>query len=364
MPINVLRIKQFRNLNEIEFSPVVRGLNLITGNNGSGKTSLLEAIHYLGHGRSFRTANANRLINHLSDKFSIYSQLLSEDRDVSVGAERSKAGEKVQRLAEQNASISDLASLLPLRIINSQSHQLFEAGPLNRRKYLDWGIFYQYPNFLECWRNFERVLKQRNALLRAKRPKNEINFWSEELAKHALEFDEFRRAYIRALTPHLCQLTSQLLDLSDLEINYLPGWDESMDYPSILAENMLEDYQFGYTQAGPHRADLDIRINGLSIKHFLSRGQQKLLICAMIIAQGSLYSQHINKDLIYLIDDLPAELDRQSKTKLISAFAQQNMQVFITAIEKDMIDVNSDLGVAKKVFHVEHGNLREKEALI
>lgn len=356
MPITDLRITNFRNMSAAELSPEPNGLNVITGDNGSGKTSLLEAIYYLGHGRSFRASNSNRLIRHEANKFSVYSQLLSNERIISIGVERTKGGDSQQRIAEQNVGVAELAGFLPIRVINSQSHQLFESGPAYRRKYLDWGLFYQYDSFFPCWRNFERALKQRNAILREKRPKAELQVWTEEFVKYGLEFDGLRRSYIDALTPLLAQMAGELLSIAELEVCYLPGWDESLDFADLLSENIYFEYGSGYTQYGPQRADLDLRINGLSIKHFLSRGQQKLLICAMIIAQGILLFQHINKGLIYLIDDLPAELDLQSKTSLISLLAKQKMQVFITAIESKMIgEFNQSLAVPSKVFHVEHG---------
>jgi DNA replication and repair protein RecF len=123
--------------------------------------------------------------------------------------------------------------------------------------------------------------------------------------------------------------------------------------------------RFGYTQLGPHRADFDIAIEGTPVKHFLSRGQQKLLICAMIIAQGQLLETHVNKGLIYLVDDLPAELDLISKQKLIALLARQQTQIFITTIEStsicDFFDEKSE--VPMKVFHVEHGNIVEMAGL-
>lgn len=360
MPISHLRITNFRNMSAVDISPEPHGLNIITGDNGSGKTSLLEAIYYLPHGRSFRVSNSNKLIKHEMEQFSISSQLITAERSIQIGVERSKRGDTQQRIAEQNANIAELAGFLPIRIINSQSHHLFESGPAYRRKYLDWGLFYQYENFFHCWRNYERVLKQRNIVLRDKRPRNELNSWTEELIKHGLEFDLLRRNYVAALTPILTQIAGDLLEISELEVCYLPGWDESIELADVLNENVGLEYAYGYTQYGPHRADLDLRINGLSIKHFLSRGQQKLFICAMIIAQGTLLFQHINKGLIYLLDDLPAELDKQSKAKLVTLLEKQGMQVFLTAIEGKMInEINDSVARLRKVFHVEHGAIRQ-----
>ena len=363
MAISSLRITDFRNLATVQLLPCQQGLNIICGQNGSGKTSLLEAVYYLGLGRSFRTATSARLIRRASKKFSIFAQLVSEtERLISVGMERELNGATRMRMAEKDvASIAELAAFLPIRLINSQSHQLFESGPLFRRKYLDWGLFYLSEHFLPAWRHFERALKQRNAVLRDKRSKRELEVWTEELIKYGLALDTLRRDYIHRLTPVVLEIARELLTVSNLEISYYPGWDESTDYISALFANYQEEFRLGHTQFGPHRADLDVKIEGVSAKHFLSRGQQKLLICAMILAQGMLLAEHANKGLIYLVDDLPSELDLQSRQRLISLLSKQQTQIFVTAIESETICrlMSDKPGVSMKVFHVEHGDVIE-----
>jgi DNA replication and repair protein RecF len=366
MPIASVQIKHFRILEAVNLSPCLNGLNIIYGDNGSGKTSLLEAIYYLSHGRSFRNAMATRLIQHHAEKFTISAQVVNAlKREFTLGVERGLSGKTRLRLAEQDvASISEFAYFLPIRVINSQSHHLFELGPVFRRKYLDWGLFYYSEQFLSCWRQFERVLKQRNVLLRHNRPKNELSPWTEELIKYGCQFDQLRREYIQALSPFLQQIAENLLDIPNICLEYQAGWDMSIDYPQALSQVLGEEYHLGFTQVGPHRADFDIKIASASAKHFLSRGQQKLLICAMILAQGMLLAQQENRGLIYLIDDLPSELDKQGKQRLISLLAQQQCQIFITAIERDAICnlAGDQLGERKKVFHVEHGFISGHQA--
>jgi DNA replication and repair protein RecF len=363
MAIKALRIVDFRNLATVELTPHPQGLNIICGNNGSGKTSLLEAIYYLGLGRSFRNSTSSRLIRHTTDKFSLYAQLVNDgQRHIPIGIERDLNGAMRLRMAEKDvSSITDLASFLPIRMINSQSHHLFESGPIFRRKYLDWGLFYQSETFLSCWRHFERVLKQRNAVLRDRRPKKELDVWTDELVKYGLELDTLRRDYIQALAPAISSMACELLAIANLEISYQSGWNKNRNYASVLADAHPEEYRSGHTQFGPHRADFDITIDAVSAKHFLSRGQQKLLICAMILAQGMLLARHANKGLIYLVDDLPSELDLQSRQKLISLLSRQQTQIFITAIDSSTIcDFVSDQpDVPIKMFHVEQGSIVE-----
>lgn len=361
MPIAFLRITNFRNFAGIEISPSTRGLNILYGHNGSGKTSLLEAIHYLALGRSFRHPSATKLIRYSTDKFSIFSHIVGDfERDIPVGVERHIQGSAKVRMAEQDvSSMTELALFLPVRLINAQSHCLFESGPMYRRKFLDWGLFYQSEHFLTSWRHFERVLKQRNAVLRDKRSKKELDAWTEELVKHGMELHSLRQAYVKAIQPLIAQLANELLAMHDLDIQYQAGWNETIDYSSVLAMHYPEEFRLGYTQYGPHRADFDVLSAGCSVKHFLSRGQQKLLICAMMIAQGMLLTMQGKKEPIYLVDDLPSELDVKSRKKLLSLLASQQTQVFITAIESETICnvISHKLDVPMKVFHVEHGNI-------
>ncbi len=355
-----LDISDFRNLTSATLAPIPCGFNLIYGNNGSGKTSLLEAIYYLSLGRSFRSSVVGRVIGKSAEKMAIFAQILTQsNQSIPVGIERHQEGDIKIRIAGKDVpSIAELAALTPVQLINSHCHNLLDAGPSFRRRYLDWGAFYLAADFLRLWRQFERALKQRNAALRGQIPRKELDAWTEELIEKALQLDQFRQEYTQRLFPLLIKIVAELVTIADLEITYQPGWDKHVDYRDILAQSIDKDMQFGHTQLGPHKADLKVSAGKFPAKDILSRGQQKLFVCAMILAQGALLRDSVNKQLIYLVDDLPSELDETSRSNLVALLSKQEAQVFVTAVERN---IESDLltRAPVKVFHVEHGQVIE-----
>lgn len=359
MTISLLRLHNFRNIAALEIEPSTQNLNIICGENGSGKSSILESVYYLSHGKSFRANNPGKMIKQSTDKFAIFAQFQNDDNQVRpIGVERNIQGHMRLRLAEKElSSFADLASLLPIQMIHSQSHQLLESGPQFRRKFINWGSFYHNSQFITVWRSFERALKQRNLLLSAKASENELRSWTQAVIRYGLELNQLREKYVEEFKPYCAQIVKQLLPLENFAFNYYCGWDAAVDYAEIMAKNQALDARIGYTQYGPQRADFMIKTNEQVAKYFLSRGQQKLLICAMILAQGLMLAKVANKHLIYLVDDLPSELDVQSRERLISLLMNQNTQIFITAIDPHAICDFVNPKMSMKVFHVEQGSV-------
>lgn len=368
MALSQIFIHDFRNLEKVELEPLLQGFNFLYGQNGSGKTSFLEAIYYLGHRRSFRSTHAERLIRNNTEQFNLFSNINNQkDPLIPLGMERHQEGEFRARVNGENIStISDLASLLPIRLVNVHSHSLLEGSPSVRRKYLDWGIFYQNQEFKNIWLRFKRFLKQRNAALRSHAARRELLSWTQEFAEAALSFHQLRLSYLEELLPFLKAILSRGLssffDLSSLSLDYQPGWDLTQNYADLLVASLQSDLDRGYTALGPHRADLRLKIQGVPAKEVLSTGQQKLLVCGMLVAQGALLEQRTNKQVIYLVDDLPAELDVQGRHWLIKTLAEQQAQIFVTAVEQEaMSDILAQVGSPVKMFHVKQGQITEKE---
>ncbi len=360
MSLIKLEIVDFRNILSITVNPLLEGFNVIYGNNGSGKTSLLEAIYYMSRGRSFRTAISERIINKSAEKFSIFAQVqTSAASPAPIGIERQRNGDiKIRIAGEDSDSIAELAHLTPALLINSHSLNLLDSGPAVRRKYLDWALFYINSQFLVTWKQYERALKQRNAALKMKVNRMHLQSWTHELVQSAALLNQARHDLMNQLLPLLMDKVAELLELPQLKITYLSGWDDEQEYHVALERTIDKDIQFGFTQLGPHRADLKITLNAVPVKDILSRGQQKLFICAMILAQGTLLQHVVGRKPIYLVDDLPSELDSISRLKLIVLLSQPKTQVFLTAVEREAFaDMLHEIPF--RMFHVEHGNMKE-----
>lgn len=350
-----LKITQLRNITQqsYTFSPQ---FNLFYGLNGSGKTSVLEAIYLLGLGRSFRSRDFNRVIQREADFLSVFGEV-SDDKEfvTPVGIERYREGDLKIRIAGENAkSSAELAHNLPLKLINTDSYQLLTQGPQIRRQFLDWGLFHVEQRYLELWRSVQRLLKQRNMLLKSQPRYSELEVWDQQLIIKSEEIDILRRAYLTEFKEVFPGVLGQLLEMDGINLGYSPGWDSKKDYRAVLEQNFSRDCMLGFTQSGCHRADVFIKAGRYPAADILSRGQQKLLVNALLLVQGMLLKSSAGKNCIYLIDDLPAELDGRHRANMAQLLAAMEAQVFVTGVEK------SDLSTAfqpysPKMFHVEHG---------
>lgn len=364
MPVTSLKLTNFRHFNKVDLTSNAEGFTCLLGSNGSGKTSLLEAIHCLSVGRSFRTTQHTPLIKEGENEFVLFAEVQNQLLETtSIGISRERAGNMELRINTETVnSLAVLAPFLPVRVIHSQSHNIFEMGPQFRRKFVDWGLFYQCPAFHRCWRTYEQVLKQRNQLLREQKGySSEMTPWTAALVQSAEELHLLRKEYIAQFSTQLYETIPKLLANMQFDIDYLPGWNKRLSFEQALKASLHEECRAGYTILGPHRADIEIKINKIPVKQFLSRGQQKLLICAMIIAQGNLCFQAVGKRIVYLVDDLPAELDLNSSKRLLALLSQQGAQVFVSAIVGDeIVETMKACSVPWKVFHVKHQGIEEQ----
>ncbi len=347
-----IKIQNLRNLIEVDLQFHAQ-FNLIFGDNGYGKTTFLEAIYLLSRCKSFRTTHLETAITHQQSFFAVFASLLANEQNYTVGLLKQSQQPKIKCKInhERNQRSSELSSLLPVLLINHTSHYLVEGGPVYRRQLVDWGVFHVKPLFYGYWQKMQRILKQRNAELKNKSSQALINSWNEEFASYATQLDNMRKAYLQDYIPLCEEIISQFLGEVSICAVYERGWPNDCDLISSLEHHYLKEKALGYTTVGPHRFDVKFYVNDLPAAQILSRGQQKVFVCALLLAQGLLLRQQLNKNSIFLIDDLPAELDYEKQALLKTKLTEIGAQTFITGINRNDLIGNFNSG-DYKLFHV------------
>jgi DNA replication and repair protein RecF len=359
MPIKRLQISGVRNLQPLSLTPS-SGVNFIYGENGSGKSSLLEAVYILANGKSFRHHLLKPVIQHEMDCCVLFSEI-DDNRmgHARLGVQRSRNGDKAIKLnGEALHSQADASTWLPVQIIEPNTFKLLSGSPQERRQFIDWGVFHVEHSFLNQWREFKKLLQQRNAVLKKGEP-DWLNVWDKGFVKAANSVNVSRKAYIERLLPVFQHTLSRLDANLDVHLSFYPGWERNSELIDILQKQRERDLQIGHTQYGPQRAELRIKIDNMNAADVLSRGQQKVVVAALKLSQGVLFQQETDRSTIYLVDDLASELDETHRFALCQLLEDLKCQVFITSIEHNSI---SDQWKPEgyKMFHVEHGSVTDK----
>ncbi len=350
--VALFRGDNLRLYKSVELSPHAH-LNLITGSNAAGKTTLLEGLYWLGRTKSFRAGDAGELAGAAGKHWSLFAQVQS-----SMGvADKIGAGwdgETVGlRYNEQRARSADLARVLAIQLIDPVGHRLIEDGPGYRRSYLDWGVFHVEHSFLGAWQRYQRALRQRNQALRLGQPDSAVSAWDPELADMAAVVTAARVRHVEALAGPFTKEVERLLEQSDARLSLSPGWNEERGFASSLADQLQQHRRLSTTAIGPHRAELRLAMAGQRLKGRVSRGQQKLLVAALVLAQCTILIEAGLPPPVVLVDDFSAELSTEYQSRLATALAAYPGQVFVTAFQKPQAFETMPV----KMFHVEHGRL-------
>lgn len=352
MTLRRVQVSDFRCLHSTQAIDLDSRYTLISGPNASGKTSLLESIYVLGRGRSFRTRRLDNLIRSGTARFVVYGEVELAERRVGLGIEGSTQGMRGQVGGNSVGSLADLAAVLPVQIIDPEVHRLIEEGPSRRRRFVDWGVFHVEHDFVDRWRKFQLVLKQRNAALKSRQPRPVVAAWDADLVRLARDIHGARMRYIHRLAASAGPIVSRLLG-AELVLTYRQGWPKDMDFEDALKRSWEQDLDTGNTQVGPHRAELGLRIDGEPVRDRVSRGQQKLLAAGLLIAQLSLFSADEPVRPTLLLDDPSAELDAERLMRLISEVVEQSVQLVVTSLSGEF----SALGSPSRRYAVDRGVL-------
>jgi DNA replication and repair protein RecF len=352
LPLSRLRITSLRCLDEAELE-LHPERNYIFGPNGAGKTSILEGIFVLGRGRSFRTRQMRRLVQHGADGFAVFGEVVIDGALRRLGVAY-RTGRLEKRMdGEPASSMAELAAWLPVHAIDPSMHALVEGGPSERRRFLDWGVFHVEPRYLGDWKRYRRVLSQRNAALKRGADSAELRSWSIALAEAGVAIDDRRRRYLARLEPYVAGLGGRLLQ-RPLTLDYRRGWPEGERLEEVLATAEARDRQSGTTDAGPHRAEVVLRLDDRRVQDEASRGQQKLTAAALILAQVAVECADRPQRSVLVVDDPVAELDADSLGRLLVALGELSAQVVFTALAPTTLSP----APGYPVFHVERGGVR------
>ena len=343
MILTKLDIAHFRNIDAITLEPHP-SLNLITGNNGSGKSSILESIQCLSTGHSFRTRKAKELIQRESDEFTVTALFHDpgNSRDHRAGLQRQRDGKTDMRLNfEEISSIAEVTRLLPIKSLTPDSHKLIQEGPEERRIFLDWGVFHVEPAFFDIWRQFKRSLSQRNQLLRENGSSQELSSWDSLFIESANQINDFRISYVEALSKALQIRLSSLESRFHVELQYRSGWSSDYELAEVMVRNSDYHRRMKTTTDGPHRAEMVMLSDGVPAKQVLSRGQQKVLVYLLHLSQLDLLNTIQSRQAVVLCDDLTSELDTEHSQRLIQQLVDLQGQIFVSGVDLSVLEIQN-----------------------
>ncbi len=353
MPIHALGVENLRILqrSQIEAS---EGIHWFFGPNGSGKTSLIEAIHLLVTGRTFTgKTELDPLIRDGTTHLLLRLELAEHPR---VQLIKQRQQEKRLMMGMEAIRHHQIARHLPLVSLHGQALALVDGPALHRRRFLDWGPFHLHAGHAQVLQAYQRLLRQRNAGLRRRDPDPVVKSWDKGLAETAERINQQRRDYLEDLRPHLDNQLKRLLPRHRLELRFTPGWSRQRPLEQVLTEQLAQDRLRGHTQAGAHRADLRLLVDGHPARERLSQGEKRRLVAAMRLAQLSWIRSRLPQEPICLVDDFGSELDCQGGEILLKTLNELGVQTFITSIEGIMESYRRCAPPAT-LFHVKHGQV-------
>lgn len=353
MSLERLSIRGFRNLASVDLDPNP-GINWLFGDNGAGKTSVLEAIYLLARGRSFRSTQIGAVIGHSAERLMVVGHLMSspDQKGVVLGVERDESGWRGRVAGADCSRISEFAARLPVVLLEPDSHRLISDGPHMRRQYLDWLLFHVKPNYLPVWQRYQKILRQRNAALKKGASTQLLDALDAPLVAAGEVIDQMRADRTIALAA-ATETLNQTLGLrlpGAIQMAYRKGHAAEQGLAEALAAGRQKDQESGFTRAGPHRADLVLRFDGYPAAQESSRGQQKLLATLLLLAKWQFLVAQPAHPPVLLLDDPVSELDQAHLRQVMNWLEAQQKQVWVTSTEPTKSPI--------KMFHVEQGEIR------
>jgi DNA replication and repair protein RecF len=356
MQLKRLEVSDFRCIAQAVLEPAA-DVNVIYGENGSGKTSLLEAMHVLSLGRSFRTRNPEETVRDGQQGYLLRAQVRErEGRVGSLALRRLDGKASIRYDGSVVRTSAELSEKLRLSLITPDTHLEMQSMPKARRRWVDLTLFHVKPGFLDSWKRFMRSLHHRNSLLRRGSESESLDAWDVEVASLGVELHTARTEIIH----QLWEVSKPLLEAifgTDVCLSYMQGWSDDESYLSALRRHRKADLAVGSTKRGPHRADVVFGLNGKPIASRLSRGEMKLWVATLILAQAILIASLTRNKPLMLVDDLMSDLDANARRLLLQEINRSGCQLFVTTLDAASVPVSKSSVTAK--FHVKHGQIKQ-----
>ena len=349
-----LELRNLRNLVDVVLEPAA-GLNLLVGRNGAGKTSVLEGLHLLAYGRSFRGRVRDGLVRTGSSVVEVFAEWHAATGEGRHRAGLRHGGSSWEARIDGGTvgHLGELCAAFMVVTFEPGSHALVSGGGEPRRRFVDWGLFHVEQGFLQVWRRYSRALKQRNALLKSGAGVGQISAWDHELAVSGEELTRRRALYLERLQERLEPVAAALApSLGQAMLEFEPGWRQSsLSLADALAVARERDRTLGHTSVGPHRADWRLRLSGKGEGESLSRGQAKLAALSCLFAQATDCAVERGDWPVIALDDLASELDAEHRGRVLAFLGNVPAQAFITGTDLLPLDEGG------RVFHVEQGTV-------
>ncbi|MGN7613192.1 DNA replication/repair protein RecF [Magnetococcales bacterium HHB-1] len=349
MYLETLKIQNFRNIldEKVDFSS---RLNLITGDNGEGKTNLLEAVGVLASGRSFRRATSSVMRMFDQPWFRLQGNIAAhglEHQLVFFGQGRRQVAQLNGKVL---SSLSKMGSTLAGIIYTPETIQLVTGSPQQRRAFIDWAIYLRFAGYVEIARTFKRALRSRSMLLKkGGRDLREMAAWENQLAESAAEIVFQRRLILEDLREPLIERLKTLKMKSEhFHLRWRGHFAKEIEkfsdraliaenYQRLLMQNREQDQRMGSTRLGPHCDDLEFKMGRASLARCGSRGEQKRFVLALKLAEADLLREKWQENPLYILDDPASELDEEGLAALMDILHDQEAQIFLTARQSEKI---------------------------
>lgn len=354
MDLRSLQVLRVRNIDKLVLEPDPK-INLFTGVNASGKTAILEAIYLLSCARSFRTARIQEVIQEKQESLLVQARINHElSGEIKTGLEKRYGEFTIRRNGETIRTVSDQASQIPVILITQDSQTLVTGAPKVRRHWLDWAMFHVEPEYLGLWKEYIRALRQRNYLLKQREKRVEMyRGWEQAMVELAIEITDLRQGFLEGLETTLRGFQAHDVAQNTC-VKLVSGWPGKKGLLEVLQESRAADMERGFTRAGIHQADVRFSAADSRIAARYSRGQIKIFVVLLLLAQARQIQEKTRVSPILLIDDFKAELDQTNSEYLLTWLYNEKFQSFLTTTAHTTV---AEGQYSYREFHVEHGEI-------